>query len=71
MPTRIFSTNYGGDRIKKFLFDYIEDVLIFSGLVCIVGATFTWCALAGFYVLGVVLFGLGCWFAKYPPRRRG
>ncbi len=50
---------------------HVEDVLILSGLSCLVGATFSWSPLAGWYALGLVLTGLGAWFAGHPPGGRG
>jgi hypothetical protein len=47
---------------------WIEDILILSGLGFIILATFLLSTVAGFYVLGVCLFGLGLWFTKYPPK---
>ena len=49
---------------------YIEDILILGGLACIVRATFLWSEIAGIYALGVSLFGLGVFFAKFPYKRR-
>jgi hypothetical protein len=50
---------------------HVEDVLILSGLAVVVGATFSWSRLAGWYATGTVLFGLGIWFARHPPGSRG
>lgn len=50
---------------------YIEDILIFSGLAVIVATTFLVSKIIGLYVLGFVLFGLGAFFARHPPRKRG
>lgn len=51
--------------IKK----YLEDILILSGLSIIVIATFLISKIAGLYVTGAVLFGLGVYFSKFPLRR--
>lgn len=48
---------------------YIEDILIFGGLVLTIIATFLWSKIAGLYVLGGCLFGLGVYFAKYPLKK--
>ncbi|MDI3477486.1 MAG: hypothetical protein PWQ59_1011 [Thermoanaerobacterium sp.] len=53
--------------MKKIL-EHIEDILVFSGLFLIVLSTFLINKIIGLYVLGVVLFGLGIHFTKYPPR---
>lgn len=53
----------------KFIGKYIEDILIVSGLTCIVLATFFVSKIAGLYCLGGCLFGLGVYFAKYPYRK--
>lgn len=52
------------------LLDYIEDILILSGLTVIVTTTFLLSLIAGLYSLGIALFGLGIYFAKNPPERR-
>lgn len=52
--------------MKKFIANYIEDILIFSGLVVITVATFLLSVIAGLYVLGALLVALGCYLAKYP-----
>ena len=56
------------DFIKKFP-DYMEDILIFSGLLIIIMATFFISKIIGLYVLGGILVGLGVYFTRYPPRR--
>lgn len=47
---------------------YLDDVLILGGLTIIVTATFLISKIIGIYILGVVLFGLGVFFSRYPPR---
>lgn len=47
-----------------------EDVLIFSGLALMVGATFHFGVTAGLYAAGAASLGVGLFFARYPPRRR-
>lgn len=44
---------------------YVEDILIFSGLSCIVYATFQVGKIAGFYCLGGVLLALGVYFTRH------
>ncbi len=56
--------------MRKFLIDYIEDILILSGLAIIVATTFFISKMAGLYSLGATLLGLGIYFAKNPPERR-
>lgn len=53
----------------KFIKNYIEDILIISGLTVMVGTTFFISKIAGFYTLGTVLLGLGVYFSKNPPGR--
>lgn len=60
------------EKFKKIFLavtKYIEDLLIFSGLALIVGATFLLSKIIGMYVLGFILFALGVFFSRYPPRR--
>lgn len=56
-------------RIKAFLSEYIEDLLIFCGIFFIVYATFRVNETAGFYCLGGFLLGLGMYFTKNPIRK--
>jgi len=49
---------------------YMEDILILVGLFIIIVATFLISKIAGLYVTGVILFGLGIYFSKYPLYRR-
>jgi hypothetical protein len=56
--------------MRKFMLNYIEDILILSGLTVIIAATFLLSEIAGLYCLGAVLFGLGVYFSKNPPERR-
>lgn len=49
---------------------YLEDILIASGLITIVGATFRINTTAGLYCMGVVLLALGIYFAINPLERR-
>ena len=53
----------------KKITKYIEDILILSGLFFITTASFLWSVVAGVYVLGGCLFGLGVYFAKFPYRK--
>lgn len=52
--------------LKAFLSRYVEDILIFSGLFCIIYATFQVGRIAGFYCLGGCLLALGVYFTKNP-----
>lgn len=52
--------------IKK----YIEDILIFSGLALIIATTFLVSMILGLYTLGVILFGLGVFFSRHPPKEK-
>lgn len=56
--------------MKKLIKNYIEDILILSGLAVLVTTTFLFSKIAGLYSLGTVLFGLGVYFARYPIKRR-
>lgn len=56
-------------QLKKLLNSCIEDILILSGLACIVIATFLLSKIAGIYVLGFTLVGLGIYFTKCPLRK--
>lgn len=53
-------------EFKAILSRYIEDLLIFSGLFCLVFATFQVGRIAGFYCLGGILLALGVYFTKNP-----
>jgi membrane-bound ClpP family serine protease len=57
------------NKIIKYILKYIEDILIFSGLILIVIATFLLSKIIGLYVLGLILFGLGIFFSRHPPIR--
>lgn len=48
---------------------YIDDILIISGLIFIITATFLLSKILGLYVFGGSLFGLGVYFTKYPFKR--
>lgn len=56
--------------LKKIITKYLEDILILSGLLIIIGATFLVSKIIGLYVTGVALFGLGVYFSKYPLKER-
>ncbi len=56
-------------KIFKIILSDMEDVLIFSGLVCITAATFLLSFIAGLYVTGAELLGLGVWFTICPLRK--
>ncbi len=72
MQRMISLKRYGADvmqRILKVLRNYMEDILIISGLLLITGTTFFIDILAGFYIAGLILLGLGIYFTRYPPGR--
>jgi len=54
----------------KFTTNYIEDILIISGLTIIVTATFLLSTIAGLYCLGCVFLALGIYFTVCPIRKR-
>lgn len=54
----------------KLILNYIEDVLILSGLAIIIATTFLLSKIIGLYCLGTVLLVVGIYFAKNPPERR-
>lgn len=49
---------------------YLDDILIFGGLACIVGATFLLSKIIGLYVLGFCLLLLGIFVATHPSEGR-
>lgn len=55
--------------LKLFFMNYMEDILIISGLAVIVKTTFLFSEIAGLYTLGAILLLLGIYFAKNPLRR--
>jgi hypothetical protein len=55
---------------NKFITKYIEDILIVSGLIVIVKATFLLSKLAGLYCLGGILLVLGVIVSIKPPKGR-
>jgi len=55
--------------MKKFFKDYIEDILVFSGLTVIAGATFLLNFIAGLYAAGLILLLLGVYFTRHPLGR--
>lgn len=57
-------------KISHFFKQTYNDLLILSGLFFIIYATFSLNKVAGFYCLGIILFGLGIWFTFTPPERR-
>ena len=57
-----FLENYGGDSLKR-IGKYLDDILILGAIVM---ATFLLHTMAGIYVLGAALLGLGIWFARHP-----
>jgi len=59
-------------KIKQLLISIkncLEDILIFSGLAIIAITTFLISKIAGLYASGIILFGLGLYFSKFPLRR--
>ena len=54
---------------KVFLIKYMEDILIVSGLIFIIKATFLLSTIAGLYCLGVCLLALGIYFTVFPARK--
>lgn len=62
-PQRKSSTSYG-DRLRRWIADYAEDLLILAGLGAIIWASFLVGLIPGLYVLGVVLIGLGLLIAR-------
>lgn len=57
--------------MKKFkkavaaIANYSEDILILCGLAFIAAATFLLSLIAGLYVTGAILFGMGVWFTVH------
>lgn len=54
----------------EWLDSYLDDIFIFGGLACIVGATFLLSGIAGMYVLGFCLLLLGIFVATHPSEGR-
>lgn len=57
-------------NILKVITKYLEDILIVSGLIVIVKATFLLSKLAGLYCLGGILLVLGIIVSIKPPKGR-
>lgn len=57
-------------KALKVILNYLEDILIISGLALITGTTFFIDKIAGCYATGIILFGLGAYFARNPIGRR-
>ncbi|WP_055338370.1 hypothetical protein [Paraclostridium sordellii] len=57
-------------KIKKIFCNYIEDTLIFLGLIIIALTTLKLDLYIGLYVLAIILIILGIYFAKNPLTRR-
>lgn len=55
-------------KIRDLFYKYLEDLLIFIGLIFIVAATFMINKIAGLYVFGFITLALGIIFSRYPPR---
>ena len=55
-------------KVKKLVLKYIEDIFIIGGLILIVIATFLISRIIGTYVLGMVLFGIGIFLSRHPPK---
>ena len=55
--------------IINILKKYLEDILILSGLAIIASTTFLISKIAGLYSTGIIFFGLGVYFSKYPLGR--
>ena len=53
--------------LKNIFFKYIEDIFIFCGLGLIIVTTFFVSKIAGLYLLGFILIGLGLYFSRNPP----
>jgi len=56
--------------MKKAIEYYIEDIFIISGLIVINVATFLLSFIAGLYVTGFSLFGIGIYLANYSMKGR-
>ena len=58
-------TSFGVYKLK-YVKKYIEDVLIFTGLVFVNVATYRISSTAGLYATGITLLALGVYFALNP-----
>lgn len=54
----------------NFIKNYIEDILILSGLLIIIIATFLLSKILGMYATGIILFSLGTYFSKNPFEKK-
>lgn len=63
MPQTTSSKSCGA-RLRRWLAEYAEDLLIVAGLGCIIGASFLIGMVLGLYTLGVVLVGVGVLIAR-------
>jgi uncharacterized membrane protein len=59
------------NKFKQFLLLHIEDFLIFIGLFLIIFATFLINKVGGIYATGIILLVLGCYFTRFPVKKRG
>jgi len=55
--------------LRSVISNYVEDILIISGLMIMIKATFLLSKIAGLYALGGVLLLLGLYFARNPTER--
>ena len=55
-----------------FVCNFIEDLFILAGALCIITASFMWHIILGWYITGVILLLFGIILAKIPkkPQRR-
>ncbi|AGY77980.1 hypothetical protein [Clostridium autoethanogenum] len=56
------------NKIKQFISQNIEDILIFLGLFFILYATFLINYIAFLYILGFILLGIGVFLIKFPKK---
>lgn len=59
--------------MRKFIYRYIEDILLIIGALIIIAATFLLSFVAALYVTGMFLLLAGVFFTRHPPndgRRR-
>lgn len=56
------------NKIIKFISSYIEDILIFIGLLMLVITTYKINNIAGSYLLSVIFILIGILISKKPPK---
>lgn len=70
-PLKKYLTNFGA-KFLQWVAEYADDLLIIGGLGFIIRASFLVHPIFGFYVLGIIMVGVGWLLAGGPgPKKRG